>query len=109
MRRRFPYGFLIIISLIMVYLYICFVWLMIVDLSHWNKGVLITFLIIYHIIFILLLWSMISTIKTDPGKVPVRWVLCTFYVGIQYDGGGSQVLSYLPCIQAVTYTPLWHL
>lgn len=47
---------------------------MLIDLSNWNKVTLVIFLIIYHIIFVLLLWSIISTIRTDPGKVPVQWV-----------------------------------
>ena len=33
----------------------------------------IIFLIIFHVFFILLIWSMIRSIFSDPGRVPIYW------------------------------------
>jgi hypothetical protein len=37
-------------------------------------ALLIIFLLLYHVVFILLVWSIVETIQTDPGKVPHQWV-----------------------------------
>jgi len=73
-RKSCPYLFLIIISVIIVFLYICIVKLLLLDLHPWSSLGTIIFLVIYNIIFLLLLWSIIQTIRTDPGRVPLQWV-----------------------------------
>jgi hypothetical protein len=47
---------------------------MVIDLSKWNQVGLIIFMLIYHCNVIMLLWSIVMTMSTDPGKVPVQWV-----------------------------------
>lgn len=32
----------------------------------------VTFMVIYHILFVMVIWSLISTIVTDPGYFPRR-------------------------------------
>jgi len=38
-----------------------------------NPPIATVLLIIFHILFILLLWSMIKSIFGDPGRVPIYW------------------------------------
>ena len=38
-----------------------------------KPGPYVTLLIIFHVLFILLLWSMIKSIVGDPGRVPIYW------------------------------------
>jgi hypothetical protein len=47
---------------------------MVIDISSWNTLSLVMFLTVYHISLLMLIWSLISTIRTDPGKVPHQWV-----------------------------------
>ena len=60
--------------MIIVFLYVCIVKLLVLDLHPWSPVATVIFLVLYNIIFILLLWSMVQTIRTDPGRVPLQWV-----------------------------------
>ena len=73
-RKKFPYLFLIIIVIIIIFIYFCIVKLLIFDVRPWSNPAIIAFLILYNLIFILLIWSMVQTIRTDPGRVPIQWV-----------------------------------
>ena len=73
-RNKFPYVFLVMISAVIVFLYFTFVKLLIIDMDPWPSFVMALFLIVYHIFVILLIWSLIMTIKKDPGLVPIHWV-----------------------------------
>ena len=74
LRKKCPYFFLIIISLIIGFIYFCVVVLLVSGIRPWNDGSTGFFLVVYHLVFILLLWSMVQTIRTDPGRVPIQWV-----------------------------------
>ena len=73
-RKKYPYIFLIIIIAIIIFIYFCIVKLLVLDIHPWTPVGTIVFLIIYNVIFILLIWSIVQTIKTDPGRVPIQWV-----------------------------------
>lgn len=74
LRKKCPYFFLIIISAIIIFIYFCVVKLLVLDIHPWGAGSTGFFLVLYHLIFVLLLWSIIQTIRTDPGRVPIQWV-----------------------------------
>ena len=73
-RKKHPYLFLIIIIGIIVFIYFCVVVLLVLDIHPWSNFGTALFLIVYNLIFILLIWSMVQTIRTDPGRVPLQWV-----------------------------------
>lgn len=73
-RKKHPYLFLIIITAIIVFIYFCVVVLLVLDIRPWTNVGTAFFLIVYNLIFILLIWSMVQTIRTDPGRVPLQWV-----------------------------------
>ena len=58
----------------MLFIYFCIVKLLVIDMHPWESGSAIAFLIIYHIVFVLLVWSIVQTIRIDPGRVPLQWV-----------------------------------
>jgi hypothetical protein len=62
------------ICVVIVFIYLTFVKLLIIDINPWNSVPTTIFLIIYHIFVILLIWSLTMTIKKDPGLVPIHWV-----------------------------------
>jgi hypothetical protein len=62
------------ICVVIVFIYLTFVKLLIIDINPWNSVLSTIFLIIYHIFVILLIWSLTMTIKKDPGLVPIHWV-----------------------------------
>ena len=74
LRKKCPYAFVIIIAAIIIFIYICVVKLLLLDIHPWSNGGTAVFLIIYNIIFLLLIWSIVQTIRTDPGRVPLQWV-----------------------------------
>lgn len=74
LRKKCPYSFLIIIIAIIVFIYFCVVKLLILDIHPWSDAGTTVFLIFYNFIFVLLLWSIVQTIRTDPGRVPIQWV-----------------------------------
>lgn len=74
LRKKFPYFFLIIISLILIFIYVCFFKLLVLDLHPFASVPTIIFIIVYHIVVLLLIWSIIEAIRRDPGKVPIQWV-----------------------------------
>lgn len=57
-----------------MFLYVCIVILLVLGLRPWSPPATVIFLALYNIIFIFLLWSMVQTIRTDPGRVPLQWV-----------------------------------
>lgn len=73
LRKKCPYSFLIIIVAIIVFIYFCVVKLLILDIHPWSDTSTAVFLIFYNLIFVLLLWSIVQTIRTDPGRVPIQW------------------------------------
>jgi len=74
LRKKFPYFFLVMISLILIFIYICFVKLLVIDLHPFGNVLTVIFIVVYHIVLILLVWSIIEAIRRDPGKVPIQWV-----------------------------------
>jgi uncharacterized membrane protein YjfL (UPF0719 family) len=58
----------------MAFIYFSFIKLLVLDIHPWGETATVIFLIVYHIIFLLLVWSMIEAIRKDPGKVPSQWV-----------------------------------
>jgi len=56
-------------------LYFTFIKLLVIDLQPWPPIPMIAFIIVYHVFLILLIWSLIMTIKKDPGLVPIHWVI----------------------------------
>lgn len=74
-RKKTPYLFLIIISIIIIFIYFCIVKLLVLDIHPWTSFGTVFFLVVYNLIFLLLVWSMVQTIRTDPGRVPIQWVL----------------------------------
>ena len=74
-RKKYPYFFLIIIALIIVYIYVSFQIILVLKLHPWANAPTYIFMIIANIIFILLVWSIIMALSKDPGKVPLQWVL----------------------------------
>lgn len=74
MRKKFPYFFLVIISVIILYISFCFVYLLVMDIQPWGSTATTIFIIIYLLVFFLLVWSIYEAIRTDPGKVPLQWV-----------------------------------
>jgi hypothetical protein len=38
-----------------------------------KPGAYIVLLIVFHVLFTLLLWSMLKAIVGDPGRVPIYW------------------------------------
>lgn len=73
-RKKYPNLFLIIISAIIVFIYFCIVFLLTLSIRPFSNFGTALFLIVYNLIFILLIWSMVQTIRTDPGRVPLQWV-----------------------------------
>ena len=73
-RKKHPYLFLIVITGIIVFIYFAIVVLLVLDIHPWSNLGAAIFLIVYNIIFILLVWSIVQTIRTDPGRVPLQWV-----------------------------------
>jgi len=43
----------------------------------------ITFLIIFHFLLFMLLWSLMVTMNTHPGEIPLYWVIFITYIIIQ--------------------------
>ena len=41
-------------------------------------GTTAVFLIFFHLSFIMMLWSLLTAMFTEPGKVPLYWVLRLF-------------------------------
>jgi hypothetical protein len=79
---------------------------MVIDISKWNIVSLTIFMIIYHVILVLLLWSIVMTMSTDPGKVPVQWVRILYNLGIYNECNIKKILFNMPFIQTGTYTSL---
>lgn len=52
-----------------------FVKLLVLDIHPWGNTATAIFLVIYAIVFVLLTWSIVQSIRRDPGKVPLQWVL----------------------------------
>lgn len=73
LRKKCPYSFLIIIVAIIIFIYFCVIKLLILDIHPWSDTSTAVFLIFYNLIFVLLAWSIIQTIRTDPGRVPIQW------------------------------------
>ena len=109
-RRKFPYGFLLMICLIIIFLYIAFIKLMVLDLSNWNTASIVIFMIIYHVVFLLFIFSLIMTMATDPGKVPVQWVLLILIniLGFYYEQCIKKILFNLSRLQTIKNSSLWH-
>jgi hypothetical protein len=74
LRKKCPYSFLIIILAIIIFIYLCIAKFLLLDIHPWGNGVTTIFLVFYNIIFVLLLWSIVQTIRIDPGRVPIQWV-----------------------------------
>lgn len=50
--------------------YYVYVFLYMLDLK---PGAYVVLLIIFHILFLLLMWSLVKAILGDPGRVPIYW------------------------------------
>ena len=57
----------------------------------------LSFLLYYHILFILILWTIYATAKSDPGQVPLYW---GFYIG------DSEVKRTRYCLMCNVFKPL---
>lgn len=68
-RKLFGVHFLVVI-LFISFSYFLFVYeyLLLLRPSYFAVG-----MVVFHIIFFLLLWSMIRSICSDPGRVPIYW------------------------------------
>ena len=63
-----------IITLIIIFIYFCIIFLLAINIHPWSNLGTIVFIVIYNLIFLLLAWSIVQTIRTDPGRVPIQWV-----------------------------------
>jgi hypothetical protein len=75
LRKKFPYFFLVMISLILIFIYVCFVKLLVLDLHPFPDVFTVIFIVFYHLVIVLLVWSIVEAIRRDPGKVPIQWVV----------------------------------
>ena len=61
-------------------------------------------LALFHVFFILLVWSLFQSMTTDPGQVPVFWVKLVFIksgIGIPFRGLRKQTKEVLLNVQCV--------
>lgn len=74
-RKKFPFVFLFIISLLIIIIAFSFIKLLAIDLHPWGDIPTTIFLVVYGLVFLLLVWSITQAIRRDPGKVPLQWVI----------------------------------
>ena len=75
------YGKLLIFIIFIVISieYYCYVFeIMIKSMNQKNFHLILTLLIVFHILLLLLLMAFISTMRTNPGEIPLYW---GFYIG----------------------------
>ena len=63
--------FVILVATVMIFIYYTYIMLWGPRASE-SIGVM-TLLVFFKLIFILLVWSFVQTMTTDPGQVPVFW------------------------------------
>ena len=80
-KQKTYYGkFLIFVILLVLSIeyYIYVFEIMLNNINTNNSKIITTLLIIFHILLLMLLWSFFSTMKTNPGEIPIYW---GFYIG----------------------------